>query len=248
MDRRRFVRTASGLVVAASLGYGCGAGGGPMYEFGFEDGTKGGLTNSVGGPCDGTVINSDAVLGSRCLNNTDTATSGLDTGFSIHRNLGQDYRDLWVRFALKHANNVSPGIQKLLRIETSPGVRLCGTFDANGVQAGDGFSWYWDNLASGGDGGYAISPASLLGQWHWYEFHLQYPVRAKAHLDMYLDGVLKISSDSNLTNDGTYAIRDLQFGGTVNAITGPDVTFDTRFDQIGISTQKMGIPTQSSNP
>ncbi len=234
---------------------------GDIYEFGFEDGTKGALTSAAGGAGDGTVISTDGALGTHSLTCHRTAsTAGDDTpgpAYSDHYTLPAARRDVWVRFALKSTPVWSGGIQKLLRVKDNIGGLGGGTFDGNGTLNDGRFSWYWDDLASGGgtnlDGvqnaPYPAVPlqSALQDQWHWWEFHLQYPAGQAAHVEIYYDNTKVLDQYSPVVNSGAYYVGDVQLGGTVNALpSGGPITFDTRFDQIGVSSVQMHIPARSS--
>jgi len=238
---------------------------GNIYEFGFEDGTTGALQNFVGGPAEGVVLPTDGALGTHSLSNTVTASMAGDNGFAIqyiYPNWGAGtLRDVWVRFALKWTPTPSGGIQKLFRVKTQPNGVGAGTFISNGTLNNDRFSWFWDGLASGAgtDLMTVATGSALQGQWHWWEFHLQFPANARAHVDIYFDDVLVLSEDSPIVNGSgstglgapldTYAVGGFLLGGTVNALpSGGPITFTTRFDQVGVSTARMHIPPQSSIP
>ena len=271
--RRAFLRVASiagvSLVLGMYLSTGCrrppaGRSFGNIYEFGFEDGTKGVLQNYVGGAADGVVLSNDGALGTHSLSNTVTASTA-DVGFDIQyiypNWAAGTLRDVWVRFALKWTPRPSGGIQKLFRVKTQPGGVGAGTLVGNGTLNSDRFSWVWDGLASGGGTDLTNAPtqSSIQGQWHWWEFHLRFPANAPAHVDIYFDDVLVLSQDSPVVNSSgitglaspldTYDVGGLLLGGTVNALpSGGPITFDTRLDQVGVSTVQMHIPQQSSTP
>ena len=251
IDRKQFVKTAGGIVIAM-VGVGCSDSGElsasddgtapDIYSFGFEDGSKGELQNFVGGAASGTVVDTDAARGTRCLQLDYQPTPTNEGGHRVQYILAVPRVDTWVRFAMKHTA-APTAIQKILRFQGPEGIpnRGLGSIILNGSTTGE-FVWFGDNYDSLFTQHTGISIQDIVGEWHWWQLHLQMPPGEGIRIEVYFDDLLVAERTTNDLNSANQTLLFVLFNGTLNL--GNTVLFSTRFDEIGISSKKMGIPSQ----
>lgn len=212
-----------------------------IYDFGFEDQTKGRLVNNVGQPADGTVVSTQAVRGTYSLRlNIPTTPGGDGGGGAVKYNFNTHPprpKDFWTRFAFRY-DDLPTSICKIKRFQNQGGSPGCGSVTFNG-STNQKLNWFWDNFQSGG--GPDFGGVLVADRWYWLEIHHQtFGSTDKFHVQIYLDDVLELDEDSDLDNDGNNGMAILIYDGTVNQ--GNTVSTKMWIDGIGLSAEKMGIP------
>lgn len=84
----------------------------------------------------------------------------------------------------------------------------------------------------------ALRPNATRGQWHWYEFFADYNTSNNIIYKVWQDDVLII--DGVVPRPSLGRVGTVQIDGTFNSINTAE---DVWYDSIGISTQKMGVPS-----
>ena len=232
---------------------------GNIYEFGFEDGTIGQFNILPGAPATYQVISSDFALGSHSIlidYPANQADEGVGLQYSGSNFNGKTYNDIWCRFAMKQLLSVAAQDKKIIRFSgstpSSPTFAWSMIYDPSN----DYYTSWFETFA----GTHGLVPmtngpkmSQILGQWHWWEVHLALNYNsAPVHVDVYFDGTLIYSQDASAaagysgTNTQISTWNYIEMDGTLNG--GPNAHEQTGFDQIGISTVRMGIPVTTSNP
>ncbi len=102
------------------------------------------------------------------------------------------------------------------------------------------FVWFGDDYDSGVTLPTGIYIDDIVGEWHWWEVHLQTLPGGRITVEIYFDDTLVAQRGTNELNTDNQKVALVLFDGTLN--NGNTVLFSTRFDEVGISSQKMGVP------
>ena len=256
MERRSFVKAAGGILVSAGF-WSCGDSGGPggdddtgmgvlpdIYGHGFDDGTAGQFTNGAGSSPigNGWVLDSStAATGSNSIRQ-DYPQRNSNLGVAFFYDLPSSRQAFYIRFAYRQASGwPNNDDMKVQRVQAS---NKNGQFGSFLIRGGSSNFWYfWDDL----EPTTVLNPNvnlpaptanELRGEWHWYEIYRDISVDGQLVVKIWIDDVLYFDYVTNAGNQGvTY--RRLQFDGTVNSLSNASSAW---FDEIGISSTKMGIP------
>lgn len=254
------VNPRTGVVVTASttttvsftVVFAGGGGGVPgnIYEYGFENGNFDQL--KTGNNQDPTTIGwqfdtTDKFRGTTSVKHN-IPVNAANQAYAFFFLLNTPRKALYGRFAYKQGPNFdnSNPIKVFRYLAPSFGTQY-GTvmFNANTsnlvqvnpdqIQGSPAFGSLSPNTANP-----AIRPNASRGQWHWYEFFADYNTDGNYIFKVWQDDVLIIDgvvprNISPLPNIGT-----VQIDGTFNSINTAE---DVWYDSIGISTQKMGVPS-----
>ncbi|MGQ0715383.1 MAG: Ig-like domain-containing protein [Gemmatimonadaceae bacterium] len=130
------------------------------------------------------------------------------------------------------------GIFKMIRFQDPDFGRLNGTLL---IQWGH-FVWAWDDYepAFYENVGPEITPASLAGQWHWYEVMNDISTDGRPRVRLWIDGHLKLDATGTSTaptNGRTFGT--IQWTGTYNS---PAATATSWIDDIAVSVTCIGVP------
>lgn len=225
-----------------------------IYGFGFEDGTSGLFITGSGQPfIPNTEWDLDTTLAARGTNSVKQvyAASGANVGTPFYKTMG-GRTSVFVRVMYRQSdpfnkngstNNfdqvklirlLGPGFSGQLgaffisnSLNSSPGVLLCGFADLNGnIQRPPNLNLPAPNLNS------------LLDTWIHIEGHWDISVTNALKFEGWINGVQYFDYTIAASNQGkTFGV--VQFDGTINSMQQQSTAW---FDEIGISSQRMGIP------
>jgi hypothetical protein len=223
---------------------------GDIYNHGFEDGTGGDFTNSnqTGFPLAWQFDSTTAARGTKSVRQDyPIQGAGVNVGTPFYYVMPSARTAFYCRFAYMQNSGFNNNNQDEVKVHRAlgPGFNFqAGTLI---ILPGGQFAWKWDQLDNtapfvGNLGPNDNQPApnanSLDGSWHWIEIFRDISTDNALHVEIWIDDVRYFNYTTARPNQSrTYQV--VQFDGTINSVTA---TAQAWFDEIGIGTQKMGIP------
>jgi hypothetical protein len=157
--------------------------------------------------------------------------------------LSQNRQSLYTRFALKQSagfNNNNADIAKIVRFHES-NLNLIGTMI---IRAGGGIEFGTDQAGDFTRVANVNLPFpgfnSFLGSWVWVEVFWDISNAGAPHAMVWVNDVLYMDQTWSTSTLNGKAIGKISYDGVVNSMDGSGHT--EWFDEIGISTQRMGVP------
>jgi hypothetical protein len=258
------VNALSGQIAAVSFAVTFQSGGGgtapDIYAHSFEDGTAGSFVtgnltplplgggapwslDSIGAPSPGGATQSIKQTYPVSTNNV---------GSPFYYQLPSTRTSLYVRFAMMHSTNFNSNNedeQKVCRLE-GPTFFQQGTLIVVGRKNAPSlaglFAWKWDGLDTSpfvGNIGVTQNPPApnmndLQNQWVWIEIFADITTDNALRVMIWVNDSLHLDVTTAKGNQGrVYGI--VQFDGTINSMATQSTMW---IDEIGISSQRMGIP------
>jgi hypothetical protein len=217
---------------------GVAGGAGNLWNFGFEDGTFGGLTNGgtaldPAGADHWTFSTSDYTEGSHSADVYGAYSAGGDIGVGGYWVGSGSYADIWATFDMKIVQRATSdgaaglGIQKQF-IFRAPGY---GTQQFTMIQDDGSWKTTFDNGELGTNIGTIV-----VGTWQRWKFRRN-ATGTYAVVTIWVDGtqVYQGTDAVSVASKGLTGV--LSFGGTLNAGSGPS---NFRFDNVHIGTVDPG--------
>lgn len=219
-----------------------------IYDFGFDNGTFGSFVTgnsknptTIGWQFDST----DFAKGANSVKRKIPVNSA-NQGYAFYYLLSQPQKSLYVRFAYKQGPNFDNSNPiKVLRFlapgfGTQLGTLMFNANTSNLVQVNP--DQIQGSSPSGGlspnTGNPAKTPNQTRGEWHWYEFFADFNTSNSIVYKVWQDDVLII--DGVIARPSLGPVGTIQIDGTFNAINTAE---DVWYDSIGVSTERMGIPS-----
>jgi YD repeat-containing protein len=171
-------------------------------------------------------------------------TGGSHDGSTIWANFAST-RTVYARWRFKYDSRFNTdGIFKMIRFH-APNL---GTMNGTLLIQWGRFVWAWDTFSSAfyQNVGSEITPASLKGDWHWFEVMNDISANGTPRVRMWIDGQLKMDA----AGSSTAATNNLSFGtiqwtGTYNS---PAATATSWLDDVAVSTNCIGVPDGGTTP
>ncbi len=171
-------------------------------------------------------------------------TGGSHDGSTIWANFAST-RTVYARWRFKYDSRFdTDGIFKMIRFH-APNL---GTMNGTLLIQWGRFVWAWDTFSSAfyQNVGSEITPASLKGDWHWFEVMNDISANGTPRVRLWIDGQLKMDA----AGSSTAATNNLSFGtiqwtGTYNS---PAATATSWLDDVAVSTNCIGVPDGGTTP
>jgi hypothetical protein len=214
-----------------------------LVSHSFDDGTYGPFSTQVqNGPM--TIVSDPTATGGRAVQKqwtTGDGGAGMLTATwasAADGTLSRQTQRAFASFRLKQAAGFdNSGILKLVRFQRPGFGALIGSL----IISNDQFQWTWDDLDANSQWmfvnvGADLRPSQLRGGWHTFEVMNDISVSGNLHVQVWIDGVLKMNHRAPWPNRG-YTMGTVQFTGTLNP---PGTNGTTWIDELAVSTKCIG--------
>lgn len=249
----------AGVTSTATFGVTKNGGTSDIYESGFEDGTAGSFINSaiqqlpLTGPW--LLDITTAARGAKSIKQVYNQNAG-NTGAPFFFTFPTPVQKVYVRLGYKQSSpfNSVGGVSnndvvKMIRFKRTPFGNMIGSFLIAGATSGPGKAgamfWSLDDLDTSPFLGSQFNNVgtfpgfnTMLDSWHWIEIMYDISTTNALQAQVWVDDVLYLDRTMVKSNGG-FSMAQIQFDGTINSMSEISTAW---FDEIGISTQKMGIP------